>query len=532
MKRRDFNTMLLSGLAAAGAASVINPWGDGMAYAQTESGGLTALLTPEPPLIVLPLNQQQSTLVVGTKIYEGLLSFDFDLNPLPQLAESWDISDDGLIYTFHLQKGVTWHDGVPFTAADVVFSCQVMLMELHPRARGNFERCETITALDDHTVEFVLKEPFSPFLKAFECGSAPICPKHIYDGTDYANNPHNDRPIGTGPFQFSEWVRGSHIHLVANPDYYVEGQPGLSEIYFRIVPDATSRSVAMETGEAQLSSWNDVEMFDVERLASLPHLTKTTKGYEFFSPLVWYEPNLRREPLNDVRFRKAMMHLLDRSFIVDRIMFGQARPARGPLSSTTPFYEPDLPEYAVDVAQANTLLDEMGLEPDGSGVRVTIDFLVAPAGEMWIRLAEYFRQALSAGGINVNLVSTDMAGWGQSVANWDYDITANLLFQNADPALGVARSYISSNIRKGVLFTNTEGYDNPEVDRLFAEAAVAVDPARRQELYSDVQRILVDELPVLWMAEQRYPTIYDNRLTDLVVTGTGVNGNFAAARYI
>ncbi|MCA2012281.1 ABC transporter substrate-binding protein [Pararhodobacter sp. CCB-MM2] len=530
MKRRDFNTLLLSGLAV-GATGLPNPWNDGMAYAQTEGGGLTALLTPEPPMLVLPLNQQQPTIVAGSKIYEGLLNFDFDLNPLPQLAASWEVSDDGLTYTFHLQRNVKWHDGEPFTAEDVVFSCQVMLMELHPRARGNFERCESITALDEHTVQFVLREPFAPFLKAFEAGSAPISPKHIYEGTDYANNPANDHPIGTGPFMFSEWVRGSHIHLVANPDYYIEGQPGLTEIYFRIVPDAASRSVAMESGEAQMSCWNDVEMFDVERLASLPHLTKTSQGYEFFSPLLWYEPNLRKEPFNDLRFRKAMMHLLDKSFIVERIMFGQAKAAVGPLCSTTPFFEPELPVYDTDVDQAKALLDEMGLTPDANGTRVSINFLVVPAGEMWTRLAEYFRQAMAAAGIEVTLVSTDMAGWGQAVSNWDFDMTNNLLYQNADPALGVARSYISTNIRQGVLFTNTEGYENPEVDRLFAEAAVAIDPAERQRLYSEVQQILVAELPVLWMAEQQYPTLYDSRLTDVIVTGTGVNGNFATARY-
>lgn len=195
---------------------------------------------------------------------DTLVSIDYDMLTLhPGLAKSWDVSADGLTYTFHLQKAAKWHDGTPFTSADVVFSCDVMLKEVHPRARGSFERCESITAVDDHTVVFKLKAPFAPFLKAFEAGSAPICPKHIFEGTDYRNNPKNAHPIGTGPFMFKEWVKGSHIHLVANPDYYMDGKPGLTEIFFRIVPDAASRSVAMETGEAQLSAWNDVENFDV-----------------------------------------------------------------------------------------------------------------------------------------------------------------------------------------------------------------------------------------------------------------------------
>ena len=527
MKRRDFNTLLLSSLAASG----LGMWRDGAVYAQTPTGGLTALLTPEPPMLVLPLNQQQPTIVAGSKMYEGLLDFDFELNPRPQLAESWDVSEDGLTYTFRLQKAAKWHDGTPFTAADVVFSCEVMLKEVHPRARGSFDRCESITAPDDHTVVFKLKEPFAPFLKAFEAGSAPICPKHIFEGTDYRNNPHNNHPIGTGPFMFKEWVKGSHIHLVANPDYYMEGKPGLTEIFFRIVPDAASRSVAMETGEAQMSAWNDVETFDVQRLAALPNITMTTQGYEFFSPLLWFEVNNRKPPFNDVRFRKAMMHLIDKQLIIDRILFGLGKPAISPICTTTPFHEPDLPTYAHDIAAAEALLDDMGLAKGADGKRVTVNFLIAPYGEIWTRLAEYFRQAMAAGGIEVNLVSTDIAGWGQSVANWDYEVTTNLLYQNGDPALGVARSYISTNIRQGVLFTNTEGYENPEVDRLFAEAAVATDPEKRQELYSAVQRILVDELPVLWVVEQQFPTMYDSRLTDVIVSSTGVNSNFANARY-
>src|SRR5690606_24443958 len=202
-----------------------------------------------------------------------------------------------------------------------------------------------------------------------------------------------------------------------------------------------------------------------------------------------------------------------------------------PIASTTPFFQADLPQYEFDVDKANALLDEAGLKRGADGKRFTMRFLVVPAGEMWTRLGEYFRQAMAAGGIDVVLETTDMAGWGQRVSNWEFEATNNLVYQNADPALGVARSYVSSNIRKGVLFSNTEGYENPEVDRLFAEAAVQTTREARQERYTAVQRILVEDLPVLWMTEQRYATLYDNRLVDVIVGATGVNGNLAQARY-
>lgn len=530
MKRRDFTKLMLAS-GAAGATGNLGLMGDGIAYAQDGTGGLTAIIQPEPPILILALNQQLPVGVIGGKIYEGLLSYDFDLSPKSQLAESWDVSEDGLTYTFHLFQNVKWHDGAPFTAADVVFSCDVMLREVHPRARGNFERCESITTDGDYTVVFKLKEPFAPFILSFEAGSAPIMPKHLYEGTDYRNAPANDTPVGTGPFKLGEWSRGSHIRLEANPDYYLEGKPHLTEIYYRVIPDAASRAVAMETGEAQISQFSDIETFDVERLAALPHLNLTTKGYELFSPILWYEPNLRREPFNDKRFRKAMMHLLDKQFIVDRIMFGLAAPATGPIASTTKFFDADVMAYDLNVEKAEALLDEMGLTPDAGGKRITIHHLVVPAGEMWTRLAEYFRQALSAGGIEVVLDSTDLGGWSEAVSNWEYDTTCNMLYQYGDPALGVARSYISSNIRKGVMFSNTQGYENAEVDRIFAEAAVQTSASAQQERYSQVQKLLVDELPVLWMTEQKFPTLHDVALEDLIVSATGVNENFAEAKY-
>lgn len=528
MKRRDFHKMLLgTGAALPFLDGLLN----GAASAATPDGGLVTIIQPEPPILVLPLNQQTPTGTVGGKIYESLLTFDFDLTPQPQLATSWEVSEDGLTYTFHLVENAKWHDGEPFTAADVVFSCDVMLKEVHPRARANFDRCESITAPDDYTVVFQLKEPFAPFILAFEASSAPIAPKHVYEGSDYRNNPANDKPIGTGPFMLNEWARGSYIHLTAFEDYYVEGQPGLTEIYYKIVPDAASRSVALETGEANLAQWNDIEPFDVQRVAGLPNMELTTKGYEFFSPMAWYELNLRKEPLNDVRFRKAMMYLLDRNFIVDNIVFGLGQVATGPIATTTRFYDGDVPKYEKDVDKAIALLDEMGLAPDGDGVRVKLTYTIPPYGEVMTRIAEFFRQSMAEGGIEITLLSTDMAGWAQAISNWDYDISSNMLYQFGDPALGVARTYISSNIRKGVLFSNTEGYENPKVDELFAKAAVATSDEERQALYSEVQKILVDELPVLWTYEAQYPTIYDSSLKDLIVGATGANGNFAKAHW-
>lgn len=511
------------GLAAGGAALGL---GLPPALAQRRGGTLFAITNPEPAILVLGLSSQGPTQLIGGKIYNGLLDYDFDLKPLPSLAESWTVSPDGREYVFKLRPNATWHDGRPCTSEDVIFTTRDFLPEVHSRARQNFGRVAEFLAPDPHTVVFRLKEPFGPFLGAFQVGSAPITPKHVYAGTDFRKNPANATPIGTGPFRFVEWRSGSHIRLERFEQYWKPGQPYLDGIYFRIVPDAAARALALETGDVQLASQSDIELFDVPRLKAAPHLAMTTRGNEYFAPIGWLEINNRVKPLDDKRVRQALMHALDRNFIRDKIWFGLGKVATSPVCSTTRFHDPAVKKYEFDPRRAEALLDEAGLKRDGSGIRFTVKLLQSPYGGPWSRLAEYAKQAFAKVGINAVLEATDGGAFAQRVANWDYELTFNILLQFGDPALGVARSYISSGLMKGVMFSNTSGYVNPKVDDLFARAAVAPADAERQRLYSELQAILVDEVPVVWLIELEYPTIHDKRLHNVVTTSIGVYDSF------
>jgi peptide/nickel transport system substrate-binding protein len=511
-------------LAAVIAATLVSS--AVFAQAPQRGGTLNAIVQPEPPLLVLGLNQQGPTQVVAGKIYQGLLAYDFDLKPKASLAKEWTISPDGLTYTFKLQDGVKWHDGKPFTSDDVIFSTKTFLMETHPRARGNFGRVAEFSAPDPQTVIFKLKEPFGPFIYAFEVSSAPMIPKHIYDGTDYRNNPANQTPIGTGPFKFKEWKKGDYIHLVRNDDYWKKGLPYLDEIYFRILPDAQSRLIAMESGQTQMASFGDIETVFMPQVRANPALEVTTKGYEFFAPLAWIDFNLRVKPFDDKRFRQAILYALDRDFIVKNIWFGQAKVATGPIASATRFYDANVPKYPLDVKKAEALLDEMGLKKGADGVRQRVKLLLLPYGETWVKLAEYVKQAVAKIGIEVTIESIDAGGWAQRASNWEFEMTFNFLYQYGDPALGVARSYITSNIRKGVLFTNTAGYSNAKVDELFEAAAKAVKDDERQKLYSEVQKILVEDVPIGWLVEIQFPTVLNKKLKNVVTTAIGVNETF------
>jgi peptide/nickel transport system substrate-binding protein len=511
LKRFLLGVVLASGISAAALAE------------EPKMGGVAnAVIQPEPPSLMIGLIQNGPTQMVAGNIYEGLLRYGPKLEPEAGLAESWNVSEDGKVYTFHLHKGVTWHDGKPFTSADVLFSLD-FLKETHPRARGNLAVVEKVETPDEDTVVFTLKQPFGPFIGIFEVGSLPMVPKHIYAGTDYKSNPANNTPIGTGPFMFKEWQKGSFIHLVKNPNYYIKGKPYLDEIYWHVIPDAASRSVAFETGKVDVLPGGSVENFDVPRLSKLPNVCVTAAGWEFFSPHSWLWLNNRSGPTANKKFRQAIMYALDRNFAKDIIWNGLGKVATGPSASTIKFYSDAVTKYDYDPAKARALLKEAGY--NGEKVRL----LPLPYGETWQRWAEAVKQNLADVGINVEMSATDVPGWNSKVADWDYDIAFTYLYQYGDPALGVSRNYVSSQIAKGFVFNNIEGYSNPEVDKLFAEGATAFPDSKRQEIYDKVQKILVDDVPVAWLLELQFPTITRCNVKNLVTTAIGVNDGFRDA---
>jgi peptide/nickel transport system substrate-binding protein len=496
----------------------------GPALAQTpvRGGVANVVIQPEPPGLMLGLVQNGPTQMVAGNIYEGLLRYNEKLEPQPSLAESWTAAPDGKSYAFKLKPGVKWHDGKPFTSADVLFSID-FLKQTHPRARANMAKVASVAAPDDATIVFTLTEPFGPFLGAFEVGSLPMIPKHIYEGTDFKTNPANNTPIGTGPYLFKEWRKGAFIRLVRNPDYHVAGRPYIDEIYWHVIPDAAARAVAYETGKVDVLPGGSVENFDVARLKALPNTCITEKGWEFFGPQSWLWLNNRSGPTSKKAFRQAIMHAMDRGFAKEVVWNGFGGVSVGPIGSSTRFFDPKLAKYDFDPAKAKALLKEAGYKGE------TVRLLPLPYGETWQRWAEAVRQNLQEVGIKVELVATDVAGWNQKVSEWDYDLAFTYLYQYGDPALGVARSYVSSQIAKGSPWNNVEGYANPKVDELFAQAATAVPDANRQKLYDEVQKILIEDVPVGWLLDLKFPTISRCKVKDLVTTAIGVNDGFRDA---
>lgn len=521
MKQTSASIKIMKASVALAAAAWLLT--SGAVHAQTQGGTLTAIVQPEPPILMLGLNQQAPTQYVAGKIYQSLLTYDQELKPRPSLAKSWKASSDGLTYTFELQRGVKWHDGQPFSAADVVFSVDKFLREMHPRGRLVINKyIASVTALNDYTVEFKLKESFSPFMSLFVVDNMPMVPKHIYEGTDFRTNPANQTPIGTGPFKFKEWKKGSHIILTRNTDYWKKGQPYLDEIVFRVIPDAASRAVAFEKGDVQLLRGGDVDNVDIKRLKALPNVEMTTKGWEMYAPLAFMSMNQRKPPFDNVKVRQAVMHALNRKFIVDNIFFGMGKVATGPIASTTLYYDKNVPQYAFDLKKARALIQESGVNVGATPIKI----LAFPYGSAWDRLAEYTKQSLEQIGFKVQIDPADAGGWAKRSGEFDFDVTFNFTYQYGDPALGVARHFLSTNSIKGSPFVNNQGYKNLKVDELFATAAAARTPELRQKLYSEVQNVLTTEVANGVLFEMEYATFYPKYIKNLVKTGIGLNETF------
>lgn len=438
---------------------------------------------------------------VADSIYNGLVELDENANPVPDLAESWEISDDATTYTFHLVEGVTWHDGEPFTSEDVKFTFENILLNYHSRTKAGLETALAgIDTPDDLTVVFRFNEPYAPLLQRLNVTEAPILPQHIYAGVeDPTQAEANLMPIGTGPFKFESHTPGAEVRLVRNENYFKEGLPLLDAVVFRVIPDDATQIAALEAGEVDYV-WR-VPGPDAARIEASPDTTilsvSSGPGGGFCIPTVTF--NLDREVLQDVRVRQAFAYAVDRQQILEQVIFNQGRVAVAPISSKIAWaHLDDGPDYPYDPERARELLDEAGYPAGDDGTRFTIDFVHFPS---FSKYGEVMREQLAEVGIDFELRPLERDAAIEAIfTERDFDTNIISYCNNTDPEIGVRRMYVSTNIGP-IPFSNGANYVNPTIDELFVAASSTANLDTRAEAYYEIQRILLEDLPYWWIVE-------------------------------
>lgn len=479
-------------------------------------GGTLVVAASEPGALNPAITSAGTTHPVTGQIFNGLVRLDRQFNPQPDLARSWTVSPDGLTYTFNLARNARWHDGTPFTSADVKFTFEQVLVREHPRTRVALGPILAgVETPDDHTVVFRLKQPYPPFIKLIDEDNGGILPRHIYEGTDPRTNPANAKPVGTGPFMFESEVAGDRITLVRNPNYFKQGRPYLDRIVFRIIPGGPQALQAFQAGEVQMFSPSPP---DVAALKATPDTVVTEKGNEYFSTVIRLIPNHRRAPFGDVRVRQAMAYAVDQDFIARTAYAGQRAPATGPITrELEPFYTDDVRPYPRDVGRANELLDAAGLRRGPDGVRFRTSFMF---DKQFARTAELLKQQLGEVGIALDLQLMEFNAWVKRLyIDKDFDLGYSQLTDAPDPDIGTKRAFTCDNIAK-VPFSNGQLYCNPRVDALFAAAATERNRDERVRLYAEVQRVLVEDQPAIFLVDGSGPYAYAAEFTGFENAGS------------
>lgn len=471
----------------------------------------------EPQAVFVPGGGGSSPLFSSTKILEPLLRMDGKAEFLPLLATEVTHSDDFTSYDITIRSGVTWHDGEPFIADDVIFSVEQYWKPIvGGPALKNYTGVEIV---DESTVRITFSQPMPEFFLKSMLSTYMVLPKHIYDGIEIATAPINNTPIGTGPFKFKEWVRGSHIEYAANENYWDEGKPYLDGLVLRYWRDAASRAAAMEAGELHLGVFNPIPAPDIDRLVATGDFAETTDGYVSAAWASTIEFNSRREFVKEPDVRQAIMTAIDRQLIGDVVYFGRAKVGTSFVSSVNPkFHNPDLPTYDYDPEKAGEMLDAAGY-PMEDGQRFTIDLVAAGWFEENGKVAQFVKQNLEDIGVKVNLTVPDRATSIKRIyGDYDFDIA---LSNHAAPVEQIPKQteyFTTDGIIKGAAFRNATGYSNPEIDAIIADMATEPDVDKRQALAFEFQEILNRDLPITILVEMQSTTVaakkvkgYENR---------------------
>ena len=423
---------------------------------------------------------ETNSLMIHHNIVETLVRFDGPgFNIVPGLAHSWDFIDPQTL-VMNLRQGVLFHNGDEMKASDVQFS--LMRGVASPQTGFIHRQIESVDILDDYTVQINLNIPFAPALSHLTHPGAAINSERAV--RELGEN-FGDNPVGTGPFRFSSMSLGDYVEIVRFEDYWGPA-PGVDRITYRVIPEGTNRLIAVETGEAHIAF--EISPHHIPRLQEDPNLAYDRASIPRFHFVGFNMQSPNAEPLRDIRVRQAINHAIDVYAIVENVYQGLGRVTHGPLVGIPGVVE--FPGVEFNLERARALMAEAGYA-DG----FTLTLWNSADNQECVDTSVIVMNMLAQIGINIEIVSVEFATFLAGVTAGEQDM--HVLHWNnitADPDYGLALWH-STNIGA----SNRFRYHNPEVDRLLDQGRAELDPAVRTEIYNEVQRLIVEDMPAIFL---------------------------------
>ena len=526
---------------------------EGFAYTiGTHGGQITYSTIGEPLTFNLALANDSSSSGYLSYLFEGLTETSWLTNEVePALAESWERSEDGLTWTFHLRKDVTWHDGEPFTAQDVAFTFNRIIYNddiptttraaftfryIDEESGGWTEGRMTVRALDEYTVECVLPVSFAPFLRSMGTAIYPkhILEPHVNDGTfaslwDIETDPRE--VIGTGPFTIERYDVDERVVLRRNPNYWLQDDAGnslpyLDTIVYHIVNDLETELALFKAGETDVHGVLGEEFADLKPLEAEGSFTIHRRGPAFGTTFLGFNlnpganaetgaPYVAPEKLawfQNTQFRQAVAHSIDKDAIVRDILHGLGYPQWASISPAAgDFHNPDVRRYLYDIAQANAILDSLGwLDTNGDGIREdkdgnTIEFTLVTNGDNSVRgaVTQHISDGMKEIGVKANYTSIEFGDLvDRLITSYEWEAMVVGFSGGSDPYSGISFWHSSEAFH---LWYPSQPEPATEwealVDHLYIQASQELDHEMRVELYHYAQEIIAENLPIIYTTQ-------------------------------
>lgn len=476
---------------------------------QVDGGSLVVATKLEPSSFVYNYTWDGAIPYINRNIFSKLVAYDDSSGELyGDLAESWDYSDDLKTYTFNLRKNVTWHDGTPFTSADVKWTIDSILEYGEgANAYNKLSSVEKVEIPDDFTVIITLKQPLGTFVNnVADYYGFEILPKHLYEGTDVNSNPNNVKPIGTGPFIFVEHNIGSHVTLKANKDYFGDG-PYLDEVIFAFTPSETTAMTSIEAGEAGWMTASPA-FAEIERLKNTPGINVDMQPSSITQ---WMGFNMdgSRKYISDPAVREALTYALDNNEISEKLYMGLVNPATSWYTTVIDWADnKDIRLPKTNIEHANKLLDDAGYARGSDGYRFSLvyrAFATSIFGTTDIPI--FVKQQLDAIGVKVEVEQYEWALRTEMLDNKrDWDIFSG--GGDRGPDASNFASFLLSNSASNKML-----YNNEEIDSLFAQGVQEADYEKRAPYYYKIQEIISKDIPMYNFVEYGLPRVYNEKYT-------------------